>query len=662
MKTIRILIIVFFILISIGQRTTAAQQFVYMSGGRLYFPDGKELSLWGVNFQPCLSWEYNNRFKPAGVPLTSAAMKAQTDLGLDELQRLGVNLIRVHLTPADFTDANGNLVQTVFLDVLDYMVNEASKRNMYLYITLLNYMSWNPYLKPASPFKDPDFKQRCIVDTALVTKEKTYITALLNRTNPYTQQTYKSNSSIALFEILNEPNYYSYDTLKVKPAAYADFLSWVNADKSRTDDAANYLVYRPMVVKNYINQMYATIRSTGAAQPIVWNCNWNKFMIGNEDVFTAISQTNVEAVSFSIYPGNTNDMYSVYHDNSTADYTSLLQSAYNNYNNLGWAKSTNFASKAKVCYEFEEIYNQSSYFYPVLAQFFRSLGAQTATMWRYTFGAPAIYENAPHFLSLTCTPPKAASFAVAHQIFDSTPIFTPYNITSPNEQTGANFAISKQNNLSAFVSADKLLYTGTVTNWLNLPPVSNRVTSILGRGNSGLVKYNGSGIYTIDVTDTAMNITLEPNYTWNMPALTLQTNGVVTQLDYTTANSLSISLFNWGSGSYSLYSVNGTQRQKIADLTELSNLSLAPGNYVIVNNDTTANQLPKGESFHWSNGNLIVDENIYDVVRVYSFDGRELLNQSIINSNKIDLSSLPKANYIVNLIGKQSLSIKVIKN
>ena len=44
---------------------------------------------------------------------------------------------------------------------------------------------------------------------------------------------------------------------------------------------------------------------------------------------------------------------------------------------------------------------------------FRALGVQCASMWTYTMQEYAPYHCGSHFLSLTCTPKKAASFIVA---------------------------------------------------------------------------------------------------------------------------------------------------------------------------------------------------------------------------------------------------------
>ena len=99
----------------------ATGDYVSVQNGKIYAPNGGELSLWGVNFQPCLSWEYNDRLKRHGIPQTAEALRRVAENNLEEVTKLKVSVIRCHLTPADFTDAEGNLVETPYLDVLDYM-------------------------------------------------------------------------------------------------------------------------------------------------------------------------------------------------------------------------------------------------------------------------------------------------------------------------------------------------------------------------------------------------------------------------------------------------------------------------------------------------------------------------------------------------------------
>jgi hypothetical protein len=557
-----------------------------MNKGRLYFPDGKELSLWGVNFQPCLSWEYNERLKPVGVQLTSSDLKSITDNSLDEIQRMGTNVIRCHLTPADFTDANGNLVQTVYLDILDYMIAEASKRNIYIYITLINHMG-SSYVTGSFMSKiDPKKRQRLIFDKRVVEQSKNYIKQLLNRTNPYLQTTYKSNPKIALWEILNEPafSFYNYSEIKNTPY-YDDFLNWIALHKSGVNNEASFSEYRKQFVLNYINDIYTTIRSTGAVQPIVWNCNWPNFRKGNEDIFTAVAHSKVEVVSFCCYPGQ-NLLSDNYWDNpkdlTESDYSNFFKNNYNDINGYGWALSSDFKDKAKVVYEYEAFFNQSSYIYPLMAQYFRALGVQVAAMWTYNLAKSAPYNSGSHFLSLTCTPAKAASFVVANDLFTSIPLYTPYNMTSPNEQIGENFALSKKKDVSMIVTKNKFYYTGDVSKWCPFI-VSKKVKDIVGRGNSPLVLYNGTGVYFLNETNNELFLTIEPNSKWLIePWRENSDKSLVTQLDYTTTDTMSIMLDKWEKGNFVLYSLKNGHRERLTELSDFKNIPIVPGNYVVV--------------------------------------------------------------------------------
>src|SRR5688500_2849877 len=91
--------------------------------GVLRYEDGAEVALWGVNYQTSMSWEYNASLRRCGIPLEIARMKQVIDQDFEHLKRMNVGVIRVHLLPGDFTDGEGNLVDTVFLDALDYLVH-----------------------------------------------------------------------------------------------------------------------------------------------------------------------------------------------------------------------------------------------------------------------------------------------------------------------------------------------------------------------------------------------------------------------------------------------------------------------------------------------------------------------------------------------------------
>jgi len=267
---------------------------------------------------------------------------------------------------------------------------------------------------------------------------------------------------------------------------------------------------------------------------------------------------------------------------SKIDFASWFVQQYKDINGYGWALSPDFMKKAKIVYEFETFYNQSSYLYPLQALYLRSLGAQTATMWTYTPAEIAPYVGGSHYLSLVCTPAKAASYMVASEIFKSTPLYQGFNNQTINEQVGSNYAISKSRDLSIFSDEDKLIYTRDITNWRPLE-IHPQVKYIAGRENSPLVQYSGSGLYFITDKGGELTIVIEPNFTWksNPAFIGLSPGALNTVLDYS-ANSMSIKLANWEKGG-TLYKINPEgARILVAELSSLEGMSLTPGKYIVV--------------------------------------------------------------------------------
>lgn len=439
----------------------ATGDYVSVQNGKIYAPDGGELSLWGVNFQPCLSWEYNDRLKRHGIPQTAEALRRVAENNLEEVAKLKVSVIRCHLTPADFQ-------------------------------------------------------------------------------------------------------------------------SWA-AGNGQQDNDASYALFRQELIRDYIDGMYDVIREAGAQQPVVWSHNWHRYRNGNPDIFKGALASKAEAVACCNYPGQDlvpQDYWSNPKDLTSQDYSGWFNQYFDDVNGYGWMTLPEYAGKAKTVYEFETFFNQSAYLYPIQAQYFRALGVQCASMWTYTMQEYAPYHCGSHFLSLTCTPKKAASFIVAGEIYKSTPLGQMYD-RLVNEQLGSNFAISKSRDVSIFSSPEKFYHSGDVTQWCPLN-VSDGVRSIVGVGSSPLVTYTGTGIYFIDERDGELFVTLEPNHRWLREPWDSRLQTKVSALDYDTPNTMSIGLKAWKEGKYTLYRISDGRRQKAGVLDGLGGMSLTPGDYVIV--------------------------------------------------------------------------------
>lgn len=558
----------------------AAGDYVSMQNGKLYTPEGEELALWGVNLQPCLSWEYRDRLRERGIPETAEALKQVARRNLDDLVRLKVSVIRCHLTPADFTDADGNLVETPYLEVLDYMIAEAAERGIYVVLAFINHMGGG-YV-PESIFMNID-REEWIFNKEAVEKSKNYINQLLIRENRYAGgKTYARQKNMALWEIVNEPGVYSYNAIKSHAAYYNDFKSWASQN-GRQDNAEAYAAYRERLVRDYIDGMYDVIRNAGARQPIIWSHNWHRYRNGNLDVFKAALASKADGVSFCNYPGQDlvgQDYWTNPKNLTGEDFSGWFNRYYDDENGYGWARLPEYSGKAKTVYEFETFFNQSAYLYPIQAQYFRALGVQSATMWTYTVREAAPWHSGSHFLSLTCTPAKAASFIVAGEIFKTTPLGQAYD-RQVNSQRNDNVIISRNDDLAIYSSTDKFYHSGDATN-IYPQNISDEVDNIVGVGSSPLVDYSGTGIYFIDDRGDELFITIEPNHKRLQEPWDSRAGGLISELDYNTPNTMSIRLADWKYGDYTLYRISNGKREKVCELNSPTDMSLVPGDYVVV--------------------------------------------------------------------------------
>ena len=486
--------------------------------GVLLYPDGSEVALWGVNLQTALSWEYNGRLKKCGVPLEAEALKQVADRNLDELVRMRASVIRMHLVPSDFTDAEGNLCDSMFLDVLDYTIAGCHARGIYVYLTLMNEMG-AAYLKDS--FMAGRDRREWITDKALADKSARYIRALLERENRYTKVPYKTESALAVFEIANEPGYVDYVELGAEPMfapLRRTFEAWCAAKGYTGNFDLHYRVFRYDLVRAYVNRMCAVIRDTGSAKPVAWNLNWPRMVEQHEDVFQAVAESTVDAVSFCLYPGQ-HDVQQPYWqypaDLSGKNYLPFLDKSYNSYEQLRWVLGKRFAGKAKLVYEYETFFNQASYLYPAMARLFRALGVQIASMWTYSLTPAAEYMSGSHHLNLYCTPQKAASFMIAGELFARTPRYAPFEAPGTDNRIFDPCAVSFTSNASLLQTSDIYMQSRASAWTPNIPIL--KASHIMAIGRSPQVTYEGTGIYTVEIGKDAVEIEINPDSEFVLP-------------------------------------------------------------------------------------------------------------------------------------------------
>lgn len=493
---------------------------IHCRDGVLVYPDGSEVALWGVNFQTPLAWEYNGRLKPAGVPLETAALNGVTDSNLAELQILGADLIRIHLCPSDFTDAEGGLVQTPYLEALDHLLARSAELRIRVYLTLINDM--NQRTCPDS-FMNGRERESWFYDPGMLRKLERYLRALLTRVNPASGRAYKEEPALAAIEIANEPAYPTWPAglsgEENAPLREA-FDAWRKGREMDRWPEAALLLWRSEALGGAIKQLVAAIRESGAGQPVFWNLNWPGMILGHEDIFQTVADSPVDGVSFCLYPGQQDVATPFWNHPVNLDaknYLPFVREQGRDYSKLRWLLGKRFAGKAKAVYEFETFYTQNSHLYPAMARQMRALGVQMAPMWTYTLSPSAERHSGSHHLNLYCTPRKAVSFAIAGELFHATPRLRPYPEGDDLELIFENRClVSFPRDLSVWQSGDTLMHSRPIG---ALPFAGDpaNIRRILAVGRSPLIGTQSTGVYTVEASPDRIAIRIGPDAAFVRP-------------------------------------------------------------------------------------------------------------------------------------------------
>jgi len=483
--------------------------------GVLRYTDGGEVALWGVNYYPQSWYQYDNMVK-LGVDF-----HATINEDLDHLQRLGVEVIRIHVFDREISDGAGNLVDNEHLELLDYLVDQCSRRGIYLFFTPIAWWG-GPNERPDS-FSATHSKPSMMFDPTAKAAAAHYLQQFLTHINRYSGRAYRDEPALVLLEVMNEPAYLGYSDLtgpgeysgQGEPAEMLDrdratlrrlWEEWLQ--RHQADDQAGYFpLFRYELMRDYIRQMVAAIRATGARQPVAIS----GFGLTGHDLRQAIADSECEAVTFSAYPGGWERVN---------DGINLLSSAGN------MAVPPEFAGKARLVYEFDTpATNVSCYLFPALARMWRSGEVQVACQFQYDSVSTARYNtdwNA-HWLNWLYTPSKTVSFMIGREVFHRLPRGPlpdpPGGAFPPDHQVFGAAAVSFTHNQSLWATEDLFMHARTVGDWqpLALPsgrregPGGRAPFRIVGVGSSPFVEYGGTGLYVLELAEDRGRLEINPD-------------------------------------------------------------------------------------------------------------------------------------------------------
>ncbi|WP_228853020.1 glycoside hydrolase 5 family protein [Aegicerativicinus sediminis] len=417
---------------------------VYVEDNIIKWSDSNSpLSLFGANY--CLPSACDYR----AASYYSKDLKGEIVKDMSHFVRMGWDGLRLGFW-GDFenTDFSGNLINNVHLDLLDYLIYQADKRDIKMLLSpIITYSSqWPDAMEQEAIGFSTHFKKSELGTNPLaIDAQKNYLTQLLNHINPYTKRAIKDEPNILFIEMINEPWHHS-------------------------DDLIGSV--------NYINSLVDAVRKTGCEKILFHNVSQDF------NISEALSQSDIDGVTFAWYPTGL-----VSNQTLKANYLPTVD-------NYDLMIKSELKSLPRIVYEFDQPDALSPTMYPAMIRTFRSVGAQFAAIFSYDMlvSAKANLGWQTHFINLVYTPQKAVSSIIAAEAMRKLPLYKKYG-NYPANTNFDDFRISHEECLSEYVSDTKFLYAG---NTKSVPPKPNELKKIIGFGSSPIVKYTGEGSYFIE--------------------------------------------------------------------------------------------------------------------------------------------------------------------
>jgi hypothetical protein len=430
------------------------------SAGVIRWRDSREeVALYGANY--CVM--SGSDFRMAG--LLAKDRKAMIDEDLGQFARMGWTVLRL-CSWGDWENADkaGNLVLNEHVDLLDYLIAKARERGIYLLLTPIH--TYDPAFADQldQPSQNIGFSRYFTraemgTDPASIAAQARYISQLLNHVNPYTKTALKDEPAIPFIELINEPVHHPDD---------------------------------PVGSVNYINTLTRAVRDTGCRKITFFNVSQD-FAIA-----PAIKRSEVDGVTFGWYPTSLGAGHTLQGNFLPAvdDYPDMLR--------------PELQGKPRIVYEFDQADLLSGYLYPAMARTFRSVGAQSATMFAYDMlqTAPFNLGWQTHYLNLVHTPKKAVSAIIAAEAMRRLPRLRSYG-RYPDDVRFGDFRVSYEEDLSELNADDAFMNAGTTQ---TRPRNVQSLRRIVGFGASPLVDYEGTGAYFLDkVRDGVWRLEVYPD-------------------------------------------------------------------------------------------------------------------------------------------------------
>lgn len=424
----------------------ATDELVYLddAGVIRWQVDDREVALFGANYSLGSASDY----RAAGRLGVDRKKLVTQDFA--HFARMGWDGVRL-ATWGDWesSDHEGNLIVNDHIDVFDYAVYQAKQRGIYiLFNPIHTYSAWWPDADPEGDY--PGFAnhfEKFDLGTlpAAIAAQQNFLRQFLNHVNPYTGVAIKDEPQILFIEMINEP--------------------W-----HHPDDFAGSV--------DYINALVQAVRDTGCEKLTFHNITQDL------EIIPATKASRVDGGSVGWYPTGLNlkRQLTNNHLRSVDDYAPLM--------------SPEVANMPLLVYEFDSADMDSGYMYPAMVRAFRGVGVQFAAMFSYDMLATAP-NNAgwqTHWMNLVYSPKKAVSAIIAAEVMRRIPADSRFG-DYPQNQTFGPFRVSYEEDSSELVTNRVFMHANSTQ---SAPEHPEQLERIVGRGDSPIVDYEGSGAYFFD--------------------------------------------------------------------------------------------------------------------------------------------------------------------
>jgi hypothetical protein len=423
----------------------ASKELIYVdpAGVMRWRTSDVEVAMLGANY--CLPSASDYRSAAA----VGADKKRLIEQDMTHFARMGWDALRLSFWGDwENCDREGNLIANDHLDLLDYLIFQAKRRDLHMLLSpIVTYSSmWPDGDDPkAVGFSRYYRKEELGTNPRAIAAQVNYLKQLLAHVNPYTGLALKDEPYICFIELINEPAQHPQDF-----------------DGSVA----------------YINALNDAVRSTGCRKITFFNFSQDSAMA------QALAASKVDGVTFAWYPSGLVSGHKLRGNflRTVDDYPPML--------------APDLIGRPRLVYEYDMPDVMSGYHYPAMVRTFRSVGAQFAAMFAYDMLATAPYNLGwqTHCLNMVYTPQKAASAIIASQVMRRVPRMAPVGPYPANTRFG-DFRVSYEENLSELVSNDLFYYSNTTK---SRPPHPGHLRRIVGFGSSPIVDYEGVGLYFLD--------------------------------------------------------------------------------------------------------------------------------------------------------------------